>query len=71
MNLNLLIPPTASPRPQSRGASRAFGGAISRASVGPGGFAPGPGGAQDPVNMHSIFKDRFSYINTAKDTIEK
>ncbi len=31
MNLQLLIPPTASPRPQSRGQSLAFGGSASRA----------------------------------------
>lgn len=71
MNLNLLIPPTASPRPQSRGASRAYGAgaALSRASMGPG-YMPNttqPNG--DPLN--NIFKDRFSYINTAKTTIEK
>ena len=72
MNINLLIPPTASPRPQSRGASRAFGGGLSRASMGMGPGGPtgtmGPGSG-DP--MHTIFKDRFSYINTAKTTIEK
>lgn len=42
---------------------------MSRASMGMGG---GPANATlggDP--MHTIFKDRFSYINTAKTTIEK
>lgn len=70
MNFNLLIPPTASPRPQSRGASRAYGGgAISRQSV-PGGAAGGfgPPGAE---NMNSMFRDRFANINTAKAQIEK
>jgi hypothetical protein len=37
----------------------------------PGGYGPGAPGQQDPANLHSIFKDRFSYINTAKGTIEK
>ena len=59
MNLHLLIPPTASPRPQSRGQSRAIGGAISRQSV-----APGAEGTH-------VFKDRLSNINTAKGQIEK
>ena len=59
MNLNLLIPPTASPRPQSRGQSRGFvpsaaGVGASRASMNPAG---------DPNQM---FKERFSNINTAK-----
>ena len=68
MNFNLLIPPTASPRPQSRVASRAFGGgAISRQSVaGGGGF--GPPGAE---NMNSMFRERFANINMAKAQIEK
>lgn len=70
MNLNLLIPPTASPRPQSRGQSRGFGGTMSRASMGAGGFGPGPGPV-DPAMMNTMFKDRFSYINTAKGMIEK
>jgi hypothetical protein len=43
---------------------------MSRASVAPGGYATGPGGP-DPANLNSIFKDRFSYINTAKGQIEK
>lgn len=65
MNLNLLIPPTASPRPQSRGQSRGYnpnagvGGALSRSSVAP---------QQDPNQM---LKERFSSINTAKAQIEK
>jgi hypothetical protein len=60
MNINLLIPPTASPRPNSRNnQSRAFNGAASRASMNPG---------QDGNQM---FKDRFSNINTAKVTIER
>ena len=41
---------------------------MSRASVGPGGYGQGVGGNGDP---NSIFKDRFSYINTAKGQIEK
>ena len=45
---------------------------MSRASMNPGGFGgAGGGAAQDPTTLHSIFKDRFSYINTAKGTIEK
>jgi len=64
MNINLLIPPTASPRPMSRGASRAFGGgAISRASMAPGG---GGGQGPDQAAMKNMFKDRFSNIDTAK-----
>lgn len=55
MNLNLLIPPTASPRPQSRGQSRALGGGASRASMNPAGN-----------DVNQMFKDRFSNINTAK-----
>ena len=43
---------------------------MSRASVAPGGYGTGPGGP-DPANLNSIFKDRFSYINTAKGQIEK
>lgn len=43
MNFNLIIPPTTSPRPQSRGQSRALGG-MSRASMNPGGYASGLGG---------------------------
>ena len=63
MNINNLIPPTASPRPQSRGQSRAFNqpggyGAASRASM--------MGG--DPALM---FKERFTSIQTAKNQIEK
>ena len=69
MNFNLLIPPTASPRPQSRGASRAYGGgAISRQSINPGAGGFGPPGAE---NMNSMFRDRFANINTAKAQIEK
>ena len=68
MNLNLLIPPTTSPRPQSRGQSRALGGAISRASVNPGNIGSGDPNAPP---QHNIFKDRFSYVNTAKGIIEK
>lgn len=68
MNFNLIIPPTTSPRPQSRGQSRALGG-MSRASMNPGGYASGLGGQGEA--MQNIFKDRFSYINTAKGTIEK
>jgi hypothetical protein len=51
----------------SRGQSRAFGGTISRASMIPG------GGLQviDPYMMNNMFKDRFTYINTAKSAIEK
>ena len=61
MNINLLIPPTASPRPNSRGnQSRAFNGAASRASMNPG-----------PEGGNQMFKDRFSNINTAKVTIER
>lgn len=63
MNLNLLIPPTASPRPQSRGQSR--------------GFAPGNPGAASRASMNQgadpnqMFKERFSNINTAKAQIER
>jgi|LauGreDrversion4_2_1035121.scaffolds.fasta_scaffold224813_1 hypothetical protein len=35
-----------------------------------GGYGPGPG-AVDLGAMNAIFKDRFSYINTAKGMIEK
>ena len=58
MNINLLIPPAASPRPASRGQSRAMGGAPSRASANP-----------QPQNV--MLKERFSNINTAKNQIEK
>ncbi len=73
MNFNLLIPPTASPRPQSRsGPSRALGGAISRQSVNPGGFGPpGAGVGPDQVNINGIFKDRFANMTTAKAQIER
>ena len=57
MNLGLLIPPNASPRPGSRGQSQAFGG---RQSANPG-----------DRNQDQILKDRFSNINTAKAQIEK
>lgn len=57
MNINLLIPPTASPRPISRGQSRAFGGAPSRASANP--------------SSQNVLKERFSNINTVKNQIEK
>jgi hypothetical protein len=58
MNLNLLIPPTASPRPNSRAQSRAVGG--------------GPmGGPGSDGNVNQMFKDRFGNINTAKVQIEK
>ena len=43
---------------------------MSRASMGGGGFGPGPGSV-DPAAMNTMFKDRFSYINTAKGMIEK
>ena len=59
MNINLLIPPTASPRPLSRGQSRALGAGASRASMNPGGEG------------NQGLKDRFSNINTAKVTIER
>jgi hypothetical protein len=38
--------------------------------MGGGGFGPGPGSV-DPAAMNTMFKDRFSYINTAKGMIEK
>ena len=38
--------------------------------MGAGGFGPGPGSV-DPAAMNTMFKDRFSYINTAKGMIEK
>lgn len=41
---------------------------MSRASIGYGNQG-GAGGGQE--SMNNIFKDRFSYINTAKTTIEK
>ena len=62
MNLQLLIPPTASPRPQSRGQSLAFGGSASRA---------GNAGGASETNVNQMFKDRFSSVNTAKNQIEK
>ena len=58
-----------SPRPQSRGASRALGGNLSRQSVGPYG---GPSVLADgSINPAAMFKDRFTNINTAKAQIEK
>lgn len=64
MNLNLLIPPTASPRPQSRGQSRGYAPgsgamAVSRSSMNPG------------SEGNLMFKERFSNINTAKAQIER
>ena len=56
MNLGLLIPPTASPRPQSRGI-----GAGSRANM----------QSQQDQGVGGKFKDRFSNINNAKSQIEK
>lgn len=61
MNLQLLIPPTASPRPQSRGQGLGFGGSASRAG--------NPGNSE--TNVNQMFKDRFSSVNTAKNQIEK
>ena len=60
MNQHLFIPPTASPRPNSRGQSRAMGG--SRAQFG------GVGGQPQPSNP---LKDRLSNINTPKKRIDK
>ena len=64
MNLNLLIPPTASPRPQSRGQSRAYAAGLG----GPGGISRQGEPGQDP---NQKLKDRFSNINTEKAQIEK
>jgi hypothetical protein len=59
-----------SPRPQSRGASRALGGTLSRQSVGPYGGANAIL-ADGSLNPAAIFKERFTNINTAKAQIEK
>ena len=64
MNLNLLIPPTASPRPQSRGQSRGF----APSAAGGGGISRQANPDQGPNQM---LKDRFSNINTEKAQIEK
>lgn len=56
MNISNLIPPAASPRPMSRGQSRAIG--------------SGPSRSQNNPNQN-VLKDRFSNITTIKDQIEK
>ena len=64
MNINLLIPPTASPRHQSRGQSRAYGAGL--------GGVGGVSRQGDPYSdQNKQLKDRFSNINTEKSQIEK
>ena len=63
MNLNNLIPPAASPRPYSRGQSRAAGASRAQGRAGPLGLP-----AED---QNKEFKGRFASINTAKNKIEE
>lgn len=56
MNVNLFIPPSASPRAMSRGGSRAVGNNLGKSA------AVNPEGGQNA---------RFSNINTGKQQIEK
>ncbi len=70
MNLNNLIPPTASPRPYSRGGQGVQGalGSASRASYNPAGGV-GPSSAE---GYNQRFKDRFSNMPaTSKQQIER
>ena len=64
MNLNLLIPPTASPRPQSRGQSRGFAPSVA-------GVGASRASMNQPGDPNQMFKERFSNINTAKAQIER
>lgn len=57
--MGLLIPPTASPRPNSRGGGPSRGFPIGQG----GGIAASRASMNDPNQM---FKERFSSINTAK-----
>ena len=64
MNINNLVPPTASPRPQSRGQSRGV-------SRGGGAGASRAGGGDAKADINNKFKDRFTNISTSKNQIDK